>query len=128
MSGTVAEWIDKSETDYRVAERELMVDGLTDYGPVCFHAQQCVEKLMKARIIAAGIVPPYSHDLARLSRLLQTVEPSWDWQEVELLDLTDAATDARYPGNIATQEDARQMFGLCTRIRETLRRLLPPRA
>ena len=42
MNDTVREWIDKAETDYRVAERELAVDSESDYGPVCFHAQQCV--------------------------------------------------------------------------------------
>jgi hypothetical protein len=34
MNDTVREWIDKAETDYRVAERELAVDSESDYGPV----------------------------------------------------------------------------------------------
>ena len=102
MTGTVREWLDKAETDYRVAERELAAANLPDYGPVCFHCQQCVEKLMKGLLIQHQIVPPYIHDLRRLSTLVSTVERHWSWNEAELLDLTDAAIDDRYPGTTAT--------------------------
>lgn len=125
MSGTLQEWIDKAEGDYGVATRELAVDDLKDYGAVCFHAQQCVEKWMKGILVSHGVVPPYTHDLARLGRMLQSFAPTWTWDEAELADLTDSATDDRYPGEPATRDDAQEMFDLCTRLRESLRMLLP---
>jgi HEPN domain-containing protein len=124
MNGTVQEWIDKAEKDYRVAERELAVEGESDYGPVCFHAQQCVEKLFKALLISHAVIPPRTYHLPALSALLQSVESTWSWDEAELTDLTDAAVDDRYPGTIASREDALQFFDTCTRLRVRLLALL----
>ena len=128
MNDTIREWIGKAETDYRVAERELAVEHEFDYGPVCFHAQQCVEKLIKALLIRHEQIPPRSHDLPGLSRLLRSVEPAWNWDEAELTDLTDAAVDDRYPGTVASREDAQHMFDLCRRLRQSLLTLLGPPA
>jgi HEPN domain-containing protein len=128
MNETVREWLNKAETDYRVAERELAVEHESDYGPVCFHAQQCVEKLIKALLICHEVSPPRTHDLPGLSRLLQAVEPAWNWDDAELTDLTDAAVDDRYPGTVASREDAQQMLGICTRLRESLLKLVRPPA
>lgn len=125
MNDTIREWIDKAETDYRVAQRELAVEDEPDYGPVCFHAQQCVEKLMKAVLIRHEVIPPRSHDLPTLARQLQLVEPTWAWDEAELTDLTDAAVDDRYPGTVASRQDAEQMLNLCGRLRESLLKLMP---
>ncbi len=127
MSEIVREWFNKAEGDYGVAGRELAVENLTDYGAVCFHAQQCVEKLIKGILVSHNVVPPYIHDLVRLGRMLHEAEPTWSWDEAQLADLTDAATDDRYPGASATLEDAQEMFDLCTRLRESLHRLLPSR-
>jgi HEPN domain-containing protein len=117
VNGTIKEWIDKAEGDFAVAGRELRVDQNPSYEAVCFHAQQCVEKLMKSILIRAETHAPKTHDLVRLSKLLQGVEPTWSWPEDELYGLTMAAVEARYPGSPATQEDARLMFELCTRLR-----------
>ena len=124
MNETVREWLNKAETDYRVAERELAVEHESDYGPVCFHAQQCIEKLIKALLISHEVIPPRTHHLPALSRLLESVEPTWSCEDAELTDLTDAAVDDRYPGAVASRDDAQQMFGICTRLRESLLRLL----
>ena len=48
MNGIVAEWIEKAEGDYRTAEREMRVRKAPNYDAVCFHAQQCAEKYLKA--------------------------------------------------------------------------------
>jgi len=53
MNEVVREWIDKSEGDYLTAAREAQADP-PNYDAVCFHAQQCVEKLLKAAVIAKG--------------------------------------------------------------------------
>ena len=48
MNETIREWVAKAEADYATAQRELCVKSSPNYDGVCFHAQQCVEKLMKA--------------------------------------------------------------------------------
>ena len=47
MNATVREWITKAEADYWTASRELQVSERPNYDAVCFHAQQCIEKLTK---------------------------------------------------------------------------------
>jgi HEPN domain-containing protein len=123
VNGTLQEWIDKAEGDFAVAGRELSVDENPSYDAVCFHAQQCVEKLMKAILIRAEAHTPKSHDLVRLSKLLKNVAQTWSWPDEELHELTLAAVEARYPGSPATHEEARRMFQLCARLRESLLRL-----
>jgi len=50
MNGTVREWIDKAESDYEVAQLAMSAAGRPHCDAVCFHAQQCVEKLMRRRV------------------------------------------------------------------------------
>ena len=37
---------------------------------VCFHAQQCVEKYLKAFLVLEGIDFPKAHDIGKISALL----------------------------------------------------------
>ena len=48
MKEETKEWIDRAEEDFRVAKRESRVTEDPSYGAICFHAQQCVEKYLKA--------------------------------------------------------------------------------
>jgi HEPN domain-containing protein len=75
MNGTVKEWTAKAEADYSTAAREFKAKEPRNFDAVCFHARQCVEKLMKALLIHHNIVPPRTHDLTELDRLLRPVEP-----------------------------------------------------
>lgn len=45
MKTETAEWLAKAEGDLRTAQRELLVAELPNYDAVCFHSQQCAEKL-----------------------------------------------------------------------------------
>jgi HEPN domain-containing protein len=124
MNATVREWVDKAEGDYATATRELGAGAPTNLDAVCFHAQQCAEQLMKALLIYLGVVPPRSHDLELLSRLLTPVCPGWSWPANELRFLTGASVDFRYPGETADYDEARDALQSATRIRGKLRQLL----
>jgi len=43
----------------------------------CFHAQQCAEKYLKARLQEAGLAFPKTHDLLDLLKRFLAVEPAW---------------------------------------------------
>jgi HEPN domain-containing protein len=58
MKPTTAEWIIKAEGDYLTARRELAVKDNPNHDAVTFHAQQCAEKYLKARLIEAGVPFP----------------------------------------------------------------------
>jgi hypothetical protein len=67
-SETVKEWLAKAEGDFAVACREIRARKSPNYDAVCFHAQQCVEKLMKGLLIHLGVTPPKTHMLLRPGR------------------------------------------------------------
>jgi HEPN domain-containing protein len=124
MSGTVSEWVERAESDYRVACRENTVTVGPSYEAVCFQAQQCVEKLIKAVLIDRGVTPPRTHDLLALAGMLTSVIPTWSWPTLELSTLSAAAVGFRYPGDPVEREDADEMLDICTRIRASLLALL----
>ncbi len=120
MNATVKEWISKAEGDYATAARELRATSLPNYDAVCFHAEQCVEKLMKALLIQAGVTPPRTHDLTTLDQLLGPACPGWSWPTKDLRFLTRAAVEFRYPGESAELKEASESFQIATGMREKL--------
>jgi HEPN domain-containing protein len=126
MNAIVEEWIRKADADFGTASREAAVVDGANFDAVCFHAQQCIEKLMKAAMIGAGHTPPRLHDLAVLSRTLEELIPGWSWPDDELRFLTRAAVEYRYPGESANADDAAEALDVCRRVRtELLSRMQP---
>ena len=117
MNKVVKEWRDKAEGDYATAQRELKAQQNPNYDAVCFHAQQCIEKLMKAALIQRQIVPPKTHDLFLLDKLLRPVCTDWQTAVDELRFLTRAAVDFRYPGESADREEAEEALEICSTLR-----------
>ena len=116
----VPEWIRKAESDW-VALQVLAGQNtghLSD--AVVFHAQQCVEKLLKARLIQLGEEVKKTHDLLALSRQLSAVDPTWSWDDDELIDLSSGGVLARYPGFDTSPEEARELVALAAALREAL--------
>jgi HEPN domain-containing protein len=124
MNENVAEWIDKADGDFRTAQREFAVSDQPNFDAVCYHAQQCVEKLMKGVLIHRTVVPPKTHDLLHLDKLLRAACPSWDWSRDDLRWLTRAAVAFRYPGGLAGPEHAEKAFRLCSELRAEMMTLL----
>ena len=63
MKPESAEWVKKTEGDYTTASRERKAQVEPNYDASCFHAQQCAEKYLKARLVESGISFPKVHDL-----------------------------------------------------------------
>jgi len=77
MNPVTQEWVAKVEADFHVAMRESRARRHRSFDAVCFHAQQCAEKYLKARLQEAGIAFPRTHSLPMLLNLTCTVEPLW---------------------------------------------------
>jgi HEPN domain-containing protein len=120
MNDTVKEWVEKAERDYATAKRELAAVDQPNYDAVCFHAQQCIEKLLKSLLIHLGTMPTKTHDLAYLGQLLSLAFPAWEWPVEDLRFLTRAAVAFRYPGESADREEAALSLDITTRLREKL--------
>jgi HEPN domain-containing protein len=75
MKRLTREWVAKAEGDFATAQRELRARKLPNFDSAAFHAQQCVEKYLKARLQEAGIIFPFTHDLVALLNLTLQAEP-----------------------------------------------------
>lgn len=124
MNAVIEEWRRKGEGDFTTARRELAATVAPNYDAVCFHAQQCVEKLMKALIIAVNEQVPRVHDLVVLSQLIQPHFKDWSLGLDDLRFLTRAAVEFRYPGESAEQEDAVEAMTICAKLKEQLCHIL----
>jgi len=122
---TVArEWIAKAESDLKSAAHLIkMKDCPTD--AVCFHAQQCVEKCIKALLVAQGSEFRKTHDVGELVVLLPPrLRPRLDEKEQD--KLTEYATVTRYPGNYEpiSLGEAKQAVRIARRVRREIGKML----
>ncbi len=101
------QWLKKAENDVITARQTLALkDGPTD--TPCFHAQQAVEKSLKALLTANGIVFPYTHDvIALLDMSIDLMAELACFREV-CAELSAYGVDVRYPGDFVDppREDA----------------------
>ncbi len=122
-------WASKAEDDLKAARHLLALERRCPTEIVCFHAQQCVEKYLKAVLVAHHIEFTKTHDIAVLVGLLPgAVHVDLDAAEQE--QLTDYAVTARYPGDDESISlvEARRAVTIARRVREALRRYLPASA
>jgi HEPN domain-containing protein len=124
MKPITSEWIAKAEGDFATAQRELSATGHPNYDAVCFHAQQCAEKYLKALLQEANISFPKTHDLAVLLASALSIEPTWTSMTADLNALSAFAVEYRYPGDSADLDEAREAFEKCKNVRDVIRRAL----
>jgi HEPN domain-containing protein len=70
--------VNKAEGDFVMLERESRARKNPNYDGICFHAQPCAEKYLKARLSEAGIEIKKIHDLVSLLDKALEVEPLWE--------------------------------------------------
>jgi HEPN domain-containing protein len=110
MKPATEAWLVKAGEDLEAIEALRGNPHLT--GVVAFHAEQCVEKCLKAVAEERIGTVPRIHDLRRLWKLV--ADQFRETLDIDLLrELTDVYTDARYPGDLGltplgrpTEEDA----------------------
>jgi HEPN domain-containing protein len=120
MKSITQEWVEKAEGDFATAQRELRARKSPNYDSACFHAQQCVEKYLKARLQEENVRFSKTHDLLVLLDLLLAVEPGWDSLRSDLQALTSFAVDFRYPGMTADRAIAKEALKICRTVREVV--------
>jgi HEPN domain-containing protein len=94
--GSAEDWLRYAVSDLQLAKASGTPNVLLE--SLCYHAQQCAEKALKAALVAFHIPVPKTHSIGLLLDLLssQTVIPA-DVQEAAIL--TDYAVMSRYPGD-----------------------------
>jgi len=78
------------------AFRALLSSATVDFAVACFHAQQAVEKALKAIMFLHGVEFRRTHDLEELSGTLADAGVNIPLEEDELRRLTPYAVEFRY--------------------------------
>ena len=124
MKPLAREWVNKAEGDFATAARETRARKSPNYDAACFHAQQCVEKYLKALLQDYGIAFGRTHNLEMLLTPLLGRHPEWAALRPALRELTAYAVETRYPGESSDREMARQALSQCRRARLRIRAAL----
>lgn len=121
------EWIEKAEADYITTQKLLPTTNPQLYDIICFHAQQCIEKYLKAWLQEADVPVPRSHNLEELLALIVPTLLVWSKWQPDFKIITEYPVESRYPGDSATTDNAEHAMYICDEVRQTVRTLLNQR-
>ena len=93
---TIPSWLKKAENDL-IAARQILLLEEAPTDAVCFHAQQVVEKALKALLTQRGVEFPKTHNLLVLLELLGDID--FEGFRGACVLLSEHAVEARYPGD-----------------------------
>jgi HEPN domain-containing protein len=110
--GSPEDWLRHARSDLVLAQQRQVPEVLL--AALCFHAQQAVEKSLKAVLVQRGVAFPYTHDLARLITLVKSGGLPWPEELEAAAALTVYAAGSRYPGPAGeiTDEEYSQAIAL----------------
>jgi HEPN domain-containing protein len=120
MKPETVEWSDKAEGDWKVAQRERQAADPV-WNVVCFLAQQCAEKYLKAFLEEQNIMFHKTHDLVALLNLSAGLLLELDPQRPALLHLSTFGIATRYPGVQADQQAAENTIKVAAEVRTVVR-------
>ena len=119
-------WLLRASEDLRAGRHDLtaMPPLVND---VVFHAQQCVEKAMKAYLVHREQTFRKTHNLTELGGAVARLEPTWTELMKHASLLTEFAWRFRYPGEPATvsRQDAEQAIALAGKVLDEVMYRLP---
>lgn len=112
-------WLDKADSDLANARSTIKMRRNCPYDTNCFHAQQSVEKCLKALLVWNGLEVTRSHDISALLAMLpDRSRPGLTVREASLL--SHYAIVTRYPGEEEpfTKEEAQQALSIAGQVRQ----------
>ena len=120
----VRDWVVKAEEDYAVLDVLRRKRRPSFNNAICFHAQQCAEKYLKALLTHARLSFPKTHDLLELLELAKRRHPSLELTRPLLEYLEPYAVALRYPGEFASRVEATRAVRIMSQLRARFRHLL----
>ena len=124
MKPLTAEWIQKAEDDFIVAQKMYRARKQPVYDAVCFHAQQCAEKYLKAFLQEHNRGIPKTHKLLDLLKLCKEIDASLEFLLPDLLEIERFSVNIRYPGISAEKDEAQIAFRAAQSVRKFVRQQL----
>ena len=123
MNPLTVEWVENAEEDHVVVQ-QLQQGQHPVHNSICFHAQQCVEKYLKAWLQEQNIPSPRTHNLKELLKLIVPAMPVWRVWEPDFTFLSKYAVTTRYPGASATADETAHAMRICDEVRRAVREQL----
>lgn len=120
MNPITLEWIEKAEGDYSVAKENQRGQNPV-YHVICFLAQQCAEKYLKAWLQEHNIPIQRTHNLEELLNLILPTIPEWSSWETDLSKLSEHAVETRYPAKSPSLNDVEHAMQICEKVRHAVR-------
>ena len=103
ISGSAVDWLRYAESDLEIARTtqssRILLEGL------CFHAQQAVEKALKAVLVAYAVPFPRTHKHHNPTSIFSHRTLSYHQTVEAAASLTDYAVLTRYPSNLEPVTD-----------------------
>jgi HEPN domain-containing protein len=117
---TIKKWILKAENDLKIAKDEMLTENpATD--AICFHAQQCVEKYLKAYLISKDKETSKTHDILFLIKQCLLIDNEFNYLlELNADSLTSYAVEIRYPEEFyfPSLEEAKEAIEICEKVKQ----------
>jgi HEPN domain-containing protein len=122
----VRRWVEKAEEDLVLAEHGLTMTERCPYDLICYHAQQCAEKYLKALLAWQALLVPRTHDLRFLVRQMPA-DLHLGMDIDHMLTLNRYSIETRYPENWDDIErpEAERAVALARAVRDAVRSVLP---
>ncbi len=93
----VRNWLIKAGNDLKIGRDEMKTSKPTT-DMICYHMQQCVEKCLKAYLVAHETPFRRTHDIAELIEQCKEIDPKFDvLYEKKADQLTIYGVEIRYP-------------------------------
>ncbi|MBM4037334.1 MAG: HEPN domain-containing protein [Planctomycetes bacterium] len=123
MKPETTEWVGKAEGDLAVARRE-MATAEPVYHVICFLAQQCAEKYLKA-VLEENCIPfTKTHDLVLLHDLNGGLLPDLDSWRGRMATFGPFGIAVRYPFTHAEKQEAEDSMAVAEAVRAAVRKKL----
>ena len=123
MKEIAKDWVKKAEEDYKTSKVLLNAEEISP-SIVGFHAQQCIEKYLKAFLANNDIAPPKIHDLVRLNVMCVGIAPDFENISDSLDFLNPFSVEFRYPGTDASVAEAQEAIEHAEKVRDFIREKL----
>jgi len=116
----IKKWILKAENDLKIAKDEMLTENpATD--AICFHAQQYVEKYLKAYLISKDKEISKTHDILFLIKQCLLIDNEFNYLlELNADSLTSYAVEIRYPEEFyfPSLEEAKEAIEICEKVKQ----------
>ena len=123
-SAYINQWLFRANEDISVID-SLVSQNIEHYtSSICFHAQQAVEKFLKAFLIYQDHDFPRTHDLDFLLAECQKINNTFS--DIDLKSLSDFGVSIRYPDDffIPDLDETNDYIAIAKKVKETVEDLI----